>query len=281
MSRICGTDPETFPRGKDAFPFFVQTVAALSPFFQIERVLCDSGFYRIDFINHLESESFPYILAVPITPTIQRELARISSWDNVDEGLEAGEFYFEHRDEKWERARRYIAIRQQVETRPQATGKSGEQMTLFEEYEELGHYRFSVLITSETDLSPVKVWRAYRSRANDENVIKDLKEGLGFGAFNVHGFWATEAILVTTALVCHNLLHFLDTQLLNRGTAKRQAKTLRNTWFILPGQLGNSGGRYSLRIAVKAQALRAKIVRTLNEILRLPYRLNGNAVGPP
>ena len=74
MLRICGTDPGTFPRGKDALPFFVQMVAALSPFFHIRRVLCDSGFYRIDFIKKLENESFPYILAVPITPVIQREL---------------------------------------------------------------------------------------------------------------------------------------------------------------------------------------------------------------
>ena len=154
-------------------------------------------------------------------------------------------------------------------------------MTLFEEYKELGPYRFSVLITSEKELPPVEVWRAYRSRANDENVIKDLKDGLGFGAFNVHSFWATEAILVTTALVCHNLLRFLDVQLLNRGATKHYAKTLRSAWFILPGQLGNSGRVHRLRIAVSEQKVRAKIVRALNEILRLPYRLNCNAVGPP
>ena len=220
-------------------------------------------------------------MAVPITPPIQRRLAEVSRWETIEEGLEAGEFYFEHADEKWEGARRYIAIRQRTAVRPNATGRAGGQMSLFEEYEELGSFRFSVMITSDKELAPVEVWRAYRSRANDENVLKDLKEGLGFGAFNVHGFWATEAVMVTTVLACHNLLHFLDTQLLSRGARKRHTATIRSAWFILPGQLGSSAGVHRLRIAIKDQSLRAKITRVLNEILRLPFRLNGNAVEPP
>lgn len=154
-------------------------------------------------------------------------------------------------------------------------------MCLFEEYEILGGYRYSVMITSDTLLAPVDVWRHYRPRANDENILKDLKEGLGFSAFNVKSFWATEAVMVTTALICYNLLRYLDSQLLNRNKTSRQSKTIRNKWFVLPGQLGNSGGTYRLRIAVKDRKIRAKIVRIINEIQRLPYRLNCNAVAPP
>ena len=154
-------------------------------------------------------------------------------------------------------------------------------MMLFEEYEELGRYRYSVMITNDHDRPAVEVWRTYRPRACDENVIKDLKEGLGLKAFNVHSFWATESILVTIALVCYNLMHYLDTQLLNRHQGAHQTKTLRSTWFILPGQLGNSGGTYRLRIAVKPGHVRAKLVRILNEIQQLPHRLYCTAVQPP
>jgi len=42
-------------------------------------------------------------------------------------------------------------------------------------------------------------------------------------------------------LVCYNLLHYLDTQLLHRNQGAHQAKTLRSIWFILPGQLGSGG----------------------------------------
>lgn len=245
------------------------------------RVLCDSGFYLIEFIEYLENKGHSYILSVPITQPIQRQITQVSQWERIEDGLEVGAFSFEHADAKWTRPRRYVVVRQHVETRPGAPGKHGKQMMLFEEYEELGQYRYSVFITNDHALPAVEVWRQYRPRANDENVIKDLKEGLGLGAFNVNGFWATEAILVTTALVCYNLLHFLDTQLLNRNQGSHQAKTIRHTWFILPGQLGNSGGSYRLRVAVKAGKVRAKLVRVLHEIQRLPYRLNCNAVEPP
>ena len=218
---------------------------------------------------------------MPIIAPIQRQIARLSEWESIDKGLEVSEFYFEHVDKKWTKARRYIVIRQHVETRPQATGKTGEQMCLFEEYETLGGYRYSVMITNDTKLAPVDVWRNYRPRANDENVIKDLKEGLGFESFSLQSFWATEAVMVTTALIAYNLLRYLDSQLLNRNQTRKTSKTIRNTWFILPGQLGNSGGSYRLRIAVIDRKIRAKIVRVLNEILCLPHRLNCDAVKPP
>ena len=195
--------------------------------------------------------------------------------------MEISEFNFEHADEKWVKPRRYVVVRQHVETRPNATGKAGEQMSLFEEYETLGGYRYSAMLTNDTVLAPVDVWRNYRPRANDENVIKDLKQGLGFGAFSLQSFWATEAVMVTTALVAYNLLRYLDSKLLSRNQGNKSSKTMRNTWFILPGQLGNSGGSYRLRTAVTDKKLRAKIVRVLNEILRLPHRLNCNAVRPP
>jgi len=247
----------------------------------VRRVLCDSGFYLVEFIEYLENKGFSYILSVPIIPPIQQQIVQIDDWKPIEDGLETGEFNFKHTDAKWTRPRRYVVVRQNVQTRPEAPGKHGRQMMLFEEYEELGYYRYSVLISNEKELPAVEVWREYRPRANDENVLKDLKEGLGLGVFNVNSFWATEAILVMTALVCYNLLHFLNAQLLNRNQPRQHAKTIRQHWFILPGQLGNSGGSYRLRIAVKAGRLRAKLIWVLNEIQRLPYRLNCNAVKPP
>jgi len=249
--------------------------------FKIHFVLCDSGFYRIEFIEYLENKGYRYILSVPIQPPIQQQLVSLCSWTRIEDGLEVGEFSFEHKDEKWTHPRRYVAVRQHITTRPEATGKSGNQMVMFEEYEQLGHYRYSVFITNEKELSPANVWRQYRPRANDENIIKDLKEGLGFEMFNLNSFWATEAALVATALVCYNLLHWFDTQLLDRNAGKHQVKTIRHTWFILPGLLGNSAGIYRLRIAVKDKSIRAKIVRILNEIHLLQHQLYCNALEPP
>jgi len=51
-----------------------------------------------------------------------------------------------------------------------------------------------------------EIWRHCRPRFNDENVIKDLKDGYGFESFNVNNFWAIEAVLTMIALVFHNLI---------------------------------------------------------------------------
>lgn len=281
MLSTCGIVREIRRQDKGPTNFFEQTVQTLGDAFTIDYVLCDSGFYRIDFIQYLENKGYLYVLAVPITVPIQRRIAQLSEWGSIDDGLDVGEFYFQHADAKWTKARRYVVVRQLIETRPSAAGKAGEQMSLFEEYETLGGYRYSVMVTNDIALAPVDVWRNYRPRANDENVLKDLKEGLGFGAFNLHSFWATEAVMVMTALVCYNLLRYLDSQLLNRNQARSRSKTIRGTWFILPGQLGNSGGVYRLRIAVRDRKIRAKIVRVLHEIRHLPHWLNCDAVAPP
>ena len=83
------------------------------------------------------------------------------------------------------------------------------------------------MITNDTELSPEDIWREYRPRAKDENVIKDLKEGYGFGAFSLDSFWATEAVMIMNALVFHNLILYLKRNILNKSDKHlQQLKTL-------------------------------------------------------
>jgi len=239
-------------------------------------VLCDSGFYLVKFIEHLETKGLSYIIAAPISHAIQNAIHSIELWEKLDEGIEVAQFHFEHKDEKWTHPRRYVAVRQHKGKR--SPRQLENSLSLVQEYEDWGAYRYSVLITNDELLRAEEVWREYRPRANDENILKDLKEGMALSAFNLDNFWATEAVMVTTALVFHNMLHYLNRNILNRNRPKSQTKTLRAQYFILPAQLGNSGGTYRLRIAVKPSQLRARMVYFLNRIQQLPHRLNCIAV---
>jgi hypothetical protein len=58
------------------------------------------------------------------------------------------------------------------------------------------------MITNDLDSTSQQIWAAYRARANDESIIKDLKEGYGFKTFNFKNFWATEAVLTMIGLDC-------------------------------------------------------------------------------
>ena len=257
--------------GQGAVRFFAQTLVSLGRDFHVTRVLCDSGFYDIAFITYLEDTRFSYILAVPISQTIQREVLRVTQWYTVSKGVEVGEFIFQHRDHKWTKPRRYVVVRQSIIKRPKASGK---QPSLFKDLEDWSTYRISVMITNNTTSTPEEIWKHYRPRANDENVVKDLKEGYGFESFNVHNFWATEAVLVMIAMVFHNLIVYLNKTIVNPNRAQGQLKTLRHKYFTLPGQLGTGGRKYVLRLSIQEQNLRATVIFIMRRISLISHRLN-------
>jgi len=252
--------------------FFAQTVLALGKSFRTNRVLCDSGFYDIEFIKYLESRSFSYIIAVRIMEVIQYKAVHDIDLKRIDHGIEVGEFFFQHQDKKWDKPRRYIVVRQTISKRPKATGK---QLRLFEDHR---GYRYSIMITNDEKSRPEDIWREYRPRSNDENVIKDLKEGYGLATFNMNGFWATESFMLINALVFHNLIHYLNRTILNKHTPREHLKTLRPKWFIIPAQLGSSGGINTLRLSVKNNKFKFRLSGFLDQISQIPHSLNCIAV---
>jgi hypothetical protein len=252
--------------------FFTQTMRALGGSFRVKRVLCDSGFYDIEFIKYLETGGFSYIIAVRIIEVLQYKTVHDVRWKKIDSGIDVGEFHFQHQDRKWDKPRRYIVVRQEISERPKATGK---QLRLFEDH---SGYRYSIMITNDETCSPEDIWREYRPRANDENIIKDLKEGYGLASFNMNGFWATESFMVINALVFHNLVHYLNRTIFNKHTPKEHLKTLRPKWFIIPAQLGSVGRIKILRLSVRNSKLKSRLLEFIAQISQIPHTLNCIAV---
>ncbi len=261
--------------GQGAADFYNQSRLSLGSEFRIKRALCDSGFYLIDFIEYLETEGHLYIIAVPISQAIQREILGVSNWKKISNGIEVGEFYFEHADPKWTQPRRYVVVKQSIKKRPKALGK---QPSLFHDLEDWNQYRFSVMITNELYTKPEEIWREYRPRANDENVIKDLKEVYGFESFNLKNFWATEAVLTVIGLVFYNLIVYLNSTIINPNRPREQLKTLRYKYFILPGLLGSGGRKKILRLSVQEKRMKAKLTSMIKRISLIPHRLNCIAI---
>jgi len=261
--------------GQGAVDFFRQSVLSLGASFRITRVVCDCGFYSIEFIKHLEKEGYLYIIAASIYPILQRAIMAVKDWRCVAPGIEVGEFRFEHQGLQWDRPRRYVVVRQSIATRPRATGK---QPSLFKELDQWEDYRFSLMITNDEEAQAETIWREYRPRANDENIIKNLKEGFGLAAFSMDSFWATEASMVLNVLVFHNLIHYLNRKVLNPRGPLQQLRTIRGKYFIIAAQLGKSAGYHVLRLAVKDRKLRARLTYFLEQISLLSNRLNCIAV---
>jgi hypothetical protein len=168
-----------------------------------------------------------------------------------------------------------VVVRQSISRRPKALGK---QPSLFKDLEDWSQYRISIMITNDAGSPPEEIWRHYRPRANDENVVKDLKEGYSFESFNVHNFWATEAVLTMIALVFHNLIVYLNRTILNHNRPQEQLKTLRHKYFTLPGQLGTGGRNYVLRLSIQERKMRATVISIIRRISLISHRLNCIAV---
>ena len=258
--------------GHGAIDFFNQTFASLAKIsYKVRRVLCDSGFYLIEFIEHLENKGLTYIMAARAYRPLQNRIMKIENWERVADGIEVGDFWFEHTDEKWDKPRRYVAVRQFVPEREQATGK---QLNLFVEFEQWRNYRISLFITNDHESSPEKIWRDYRPRATDENVIKELKKNYGLAAFNMKNFWATEAVMVIEALVFHNIIQFMNRNLFNKNGISQTLQTLRSKYFVIGAQLGSSGRKKVLRLSVTDRKLRSKITWIIKQIDLMPFSFN-------
>ncbi len=259
--------------GHGAVNFFNQTFTSLAKIpYKVRRVLCDGGFYLIEFIEHLESKGLTYIMTARVYRPLQKRIMRVEKWERVADGIEVGDFWFEHENEKWNKPRRYVAVRQFVPERPQATGK---QLNLFVEFEQWKNYRISLFITNDHESSPEKIWRDYRPRAQDENVIKELKENYGLAAFNMRNFWATEALVFHNF---HNMIQFMNRKLFNKAGMSQTLQTLRSKYFIIGAQLGSSGRERVLRLSVTNRKLRSKITWIVKQIDMMPFSFNCIAV---
>ena len=113
--------PGNSSSGGGIIEFFENTLSSYD--FKVQRIVADTGYYLINFIEHIEGKSIKYIIGAPLCRIVQREILNIRSWAEVAYGIEVAEFYFRHYDIKWKKERRYVAVRQEVKKRPEATGK--------------------------------------------------------------------------------------------------------------------------------------------------------------
>ena len=212
-----------------------------------EMLGADSGFAEAPFLDAVEQEKIHYTIAMRLTYPLQRALTSRERawWPLEEEGGEGIELcQFDYQASGWDKARRVIGIRQHLKKRSQAKGK---QLSLFGDDEEIGAWRFSVIVT-DLDLPALAIWRLYRGRADCENRIKELKYDFGSTGFNQKDFWATEAALAAI-MMAFNLMSLLR-QVLLKQKPHHTLKTLRYKLFGVAGYIVKSGRQGFLTMAM-------------------------------
>jgi len=208
----------------------------------ISLLRADSGFYSKEIFDYLEAKPIKYIIVARHYSTIQKKVAGIKNWWTLDDGLQITETTYQ--SDTWEKPRRLIVVRQQIQKRPKATGK---QLKLFKDEGIFQDYRYSCFITNLAFSAQV-VWNMYRGRADCENRIKELKADFGFDNFNMQDFAATEAAL-NFVIIAYNIMSLFKQAVL-QSDKLHQLKTLRYKIFAIGGYITRSGNQRILNLSL-------------------------------
>jgi hypothetical protein len=243
-----------------AAEFLRQTVTNLPSHIHIGLLRGDAGFGQNSVMEMAEELGLKFILVARLTQKIQ-SLCRHDDrqWQGTEvAGLEVQEAALD------QPGRRLIIIRQRIEQRPQAGGKS---------LLEVPGYRFQALITNlPSSVDALTVWRRYNGRADIENRIKELGQQFGIKRLCVDNFWGTEA-MHHLAIAAYNLCVLLQRRL--GQLEKCELNTLRWRLFSRAAVWSHAKGKPTLKLAVADPNFRSWWREILAKLTALP---NCNAV---
>lgn len=211
---------------------------------KVGLVRMDSGFFTKEILDFLEYKKMHYIVACRFNNRIKYSLTHEKVWMEVADGLEISETSYQA--ESWDRPRRIIMVRQEIEKRPNAAGKQVRQLELFEDGNDFGKYRYSCLVTN-LRLPAKIVYDSYRGRADSENRIKELKYDFSIDDFVTDNFWATEAC-GSFIVMAYNFMSLFRHALIN-SDRKQFLKTIRYELISIPAYWGRTKDKHILYLA--------------------------------
>lgn len=222
--------------------FLRQTITTLPSHLRVGLVRGDSGFGDASVQAAAEALGLKFIFVACLTQKVQT-LCRHDDphWQPTEvPGLTVQE------GPAPAPGRRLILIRQRVQERPQAGGK-----TLLD----VPGYRFQALVTNLPDsVDALTVWRRYNGRADLENRIKELGDQFGIKRLCVSGFWGTEA-MHHLAIAAYNLCVLLQRRLGQLELC--QLNTLRWRLFGRAAVWSRAQGKPTLKLAIHGPTARA------------------------
>lgn len=219
---------------RGAVEFLKEALALLGPSHRLRRVRADSGFFEEPLLSFLEQRQLTYIVVARLTRWLKREAARVKEWKALDAVYSLGEFQLQLYG--WEKARRFVVIRERVEERKDSVGRK-----LFD----FPGYTFRLFVTNSLQ-APEEIWRDYNQRADVENRIAELKYDLAADDFCLQEFFATEAAFCGILMLFNLLGEF---QRASQMPGYRRPATLRAQVFLCGAILGRAAHRAVLHLS--------------------------------
>ena len=204
----------------------------------------DAGFFDQELLAFLEERSLPYIVVARLTKWVKREVTRIAEWRALDENYAVGECEIQLMG--WKKARRLVAIREQIRDTKPSVGKK---------LIDLPEYTFRVFVTSLGE-PPEEIWRDYNHRADMENRIAELKHDLGADRFCLQDFHATDAVFRSVLLLFNLLSEFRQASGIPQH---KEPGTLRSEVFLCGAEMRLEGNKLLLALSTGWGGLKRRI----------------------
>ena len=220
--------------GRGVVEFLQEALAQLPQRLGVRVVRADAGFFDQKLLGFLEERGLDYIVVARLTRWLKREAARVQEWRALDEDFAVGEFRLQLFN--WDRARRFVVIRERLKERQDSAGKK---------LLDVPGYTFRLFVTNRAE-RPEEVWRDYNQRADVENRIAELKYDLAADDFCLREFFATEAAFCGILLLFNLLSEF---QRVSGLKGFRQPATLRTQIFLCGALLGRAGRQPVLHLS--------------------------------
>jgi hypothetical protein len=201
-------------------------------------VRADSGFYNHKVVDACRKAGVTCSITVKLTKAVHKVIAQIpaDAWTPIPYWLEGGADVAETSYRPFGRNGRVMRL---IVRRVRPT--PGSQLALFCDYD------YHPFITDRQGTT-LELEADHRRHAEVENVIRDLKYGVGLNHLP-SGKFAANAAWLTLNVLAHNLARW--TSRIGLGETLITTKTLRTRYLNLPGRLTRSARRWRLHLPTR------------------------------
>lgn len=242
--------------------FFQETLSLVGPETVVKGVRIDKGFFDEKNFNYFEDNSIEYVCKAPLKSSLWKVIAYLTSqhsWRELDDTYSVAEITIPL--QSWERARRFVFIREKVKTTV-----NGSQATL--EFKDF--YNYEAIVTNMEDLNPEEVWHWYNKRCNVENKIDELKTGVAIDQ-NSQNEMSRNMAFMWIKILSYNLLNWFRLALLPANASRCEIPTIRRLILNMPANVVGNGRYRHVRLVANQwlQEVVDKIKDKLKEFILL------------
>lgn len=217
----------------DGIDKLMRIIFSLLPHHNRLRFRADAGFYGGNFISFLRENQAQFAIVARFASPFRLKVGGLR-YHCISPVFSTAEFHYQPHG--WKKKERFVVLRRKL---PEESTES--QVTLFT----LDRYTYSIIVTN-LDLEPYNVFRFYQERANQERIVRTLKEDYPFGKAATNSFTAN-ALYAELSLLAYNFVNWFKRLCLPDDWQSFTLPTIRHRLLMMPGEFVRSGNIPTLR----------------------------------